>query len=277
MGKLKLNIIALSVLFVVVTTLSITYAQDPPTYPPCPDLIVGRSIEHRLYENGDQITRFGFNLKNKSTGEWILEDIVNHSTVELKYLDQNGYEIPVNTSNFRFGTPWFEMQRYYGDINRWKTIISFHQRSNYGMWIDDPLQEGYYVVHFEDICGNKYSADRYIGPFVDLPIIRGSSIKYDFDQYGSFHCTWELPVEIFYLPPDVDIDIRVRINLFQNNTQTGWIYHDLPVHMGRTFIHYDVIDYLKNNFDEYNIAIQVTSIPSYYRTFSNPVKLKFKK
>lgn len=230
-------------------------------------------VQSRIYEDGSEERRAGFQLYYEETGLYVMEDVVELDSVQWSHID-TGRDLTISGLNFT--RKWWSYPGYDCRNGQWLDE-ELKEETSYGALIEEPLLAGTYEVTFEDNDGNLYDCSFPVNEIVNLPIISANSFEYRFDERGGFHWTWELPDELFYLDQEIETSVRALIRFYRDKTNMGWIQKKVPAHMGRVFVPNDVMEDLKGNYEKFDLVVQVRTNDGINRSYSNPEKLKFKK
>jgi hypothetical protein len=189
----------------------------------------------RTYEDGTYLNRI--DLEIYDNGENVSGDIVDLDSVELK--DPNGDIIELDDLTFVV-TPYMGWGSNYDGWSGLWTFEGYFENpyGSYKATLPDDLIEGDYTINF-DINGISYTETKYYTGTINLPIVRGSSIKQRYDKNGNLLITWEGIYGGFPYLEDPDMNTSIRVCIFSD--QSFWQL-TVPAHMSTAFIPYDIIE-----------------------------------
>lgn len=192
-------------------------------------------VQHRVYENGKQMNRLGFEVVN-SSNQYPTADVL--SSVVLT--DPNG-KIVNMTTPLKFTANYWLSYNYY-DANSEKWVYQTpYLGSDYSTELLGQLIAGTYRLTFTDKNGEISKKDYVLNQLVTLPIIPSSSYRYYHDQDGNFICQWQVPENI---DPAIRTYIKAYIDVYdEQETYLGeFSLSKIPTDMGWLFVPRQILD-----------------------------------
>jgi len=223
-------------------------------------------LSHRVYQDGRELNRLAFTMRNQVTGEYPKEDIV--ASVEL--YDPNGNSVPLNT--LIFDTEKLMYGGYDGYSSQWWYDEEFGFSSFHVADVESKLFPGTYRLFVKDTDGYEYESYYDFNELVDLPIISSHSFRTHRDKFNNFIWEWKVP---YYLDPTLETSVRAIILIYdKNNNFVGELYTRLPTHFGRLFVPRDILEKILAQGKQLKLQIQIRTNDQNNRTYSKDRRAK---
>ena len=91
------------------------------------------------------------------------------------------------------------------------------------------------------------------------------------DQSGNLFWRWNIPIELGHLSLSHKMRARSAIEIYKNNKTAGYLSIILPAHMGYIFIPRDVVQFMNQKGNQFEMKISLETRDKNNRTYSKPL------
>lgn len=223
-------------------------------------------LSHRVYQDGRELNRLAFTMRNHVTGEYPNEDIV--ASVEL--YDPNGISVSLN--NLVFDTEKLMYGGYDGSSSQWWYDEEFGFSSFHIADVEPKLFPGTYRLVVQDTDGYRYESYHGFNELVDLPMISSHSFRTHRDKFNNFIWEWKVP---YGLDPALETSVRAIILIYDKNDNfVGELYTRLPTHFGRLYVPRDIVEKILAQGQRIKLQIQIRTNDQNNRSYSKDRRAK---
>jgi hypothetical protein len=224
-------------------------------------------VQHREYGTGKSINRLSFGLVDEETKYVTSKAAVNG----IQLTDPFGN--PVELAPVKFGF----VDEIYGNYDAKNSQWYFDPIWQYDSWfsvdIEAPLVAGTYILSVSTADGKSSERAYIFNQKVDLPIIDSDSIELQPDSGGNLIWTWHIPDQLGRLSLDHPMRARASIDIYSNDTYTGYFSIIIPVHLGFVFIPQDVLQKINQKGNRFELLVSLETRDKNNRTYSTPRKI----
>ena len=222
-------------------------------------------VQHREYGAGKDVNRLGVGLID-DRGNYLSG---NQNIKEVKLFDPNKKEVKMSKVNFDsveeiFGT-------YDAKNSQWFYSKTWQFDSWFNTEIMESLNPGIYWLKVTTTDGKVAERTYAFNKRIELPIIDSNSFQFDTDQSGNLFWRWNIPIELGHLSLSHKMRARSAIEIYKNNKTAGYLSIILPAHMGYIFIPRDVVQFMNQKGNQFEMKISLETRDKNNRTYSKPL------
>jgi hypothetical protein len=221
-------------------------------------------VQHRAYGEGTSVNRLAFGLIDDQLNYLTSESEVN----EVKLYNSQGKEMKLTP--LQFGTVSEIYGSYDPKNSQWRFSKSWQFDSWFSLDILEELIPGRYRLQVKTLDGKTAERAYTFNRRIDLPFVDEKSMRLRQDSHGNLIWTWKVPEEMGLLALQTKTHARAAIDIYKNGKNVAYFSIILPSHMGYLFLENEVVKFINEKGDRFELKISLETRDKNNRTYSKP-------